>query len=107
MNSQVVIDLVCGMTVDATADKPTYEHLGEVYHFCSQGCHDKFAVDPEHYITGEYKRVAEKAPAATIFTCPMHPEIKQEGPGNCPICGMALEPIRVSRDDEGPNPELI
>jgi Cu+-exporting ATPase len=95
------------MTVDATADKPAYEHLGEVYHFCSQGCHDKFAVDPEHYITGEYKRVAEKAPAATIFTCPMHPEIKQEGPGNCPICGMALEPIRVSRDDEGPNPELI
>jgi len=107
MDGRTVTDPVCGMTVDTSAGKPTCEHKGELFHFCSQGCHDKFASDPEHYITGEHKRVAEDAPAGTIFTCPMHPEIKQEGPGNCPICGMALEPMGVPRDEEGPNPELI
>jgi Cu+-exporting ATPase len=95
------------MTVDTTAGKPSHEHKGELFHFCSQGCHNKFVADPEHYITGKHKRAAEEAPSGTIFTCPMHPEIKQEGPGSCPICGMALEPVGAPTGDEGPNPELI
>ncbi len=103
----MVTDPVCGMTVDTAAGKPSYEHEGELFHFCSQGCHDKFAADPEHYLSGAHRRVAEEAPAGTIFTCPMHPEIEQVGPGSCPLCGMALEPKGVPSGDEGPNPELI
>ncbi len=106
-DSRAVTDPVCGMTVDTTAGKPTHAHEGELFHFCSQGCRDKFAADPGYYITGKHKYAAEQAPAGTIFTCPMHPEIEQEGPGNCPICGMALEPMGVPSGDEGPNPELI
>lgn len=102
-----VTDPVCGMSVDTAVGKPTHEHAGVLYHFCSQGCCDKFAAAPDHYISGEHRRMAEEAPAGTIFTCPMHPEIQQEGPGSCPICGMALEPMGVPTGNEGPNPELI
>lgn len=100
-------DPVCGMKVDTSAGKPSHIHDGQEYHFCSQGCHDKFAGDPEHYLSGAHRQVAENAPSGTIFTCPMHPEIVQEGPGTCPICGMALEPMGIPTGDEGPNPELI
>ena len=101
------LDPVCGMTVDLSAGKPEYAHDGETYHFCSQGCCNKFAADPEHYLSGAHRKAAEDAPSGTIFTCPMHPEIVQEGPGTCPICGMALEPMGVPAGDEGPNPELV
>ena len=101
------VDPVCGMTVDTTAGKPSHIHDGEEFHFCSQGCHDKFVADPEHYISGAHRKTAENAPSGTLFTCPMHPEIVQEGPGTCPICGMALEPMGVPSGDEGPNPELV
>ena len=100
-------DPVCGMTVDPAMDKPSHVHDGTVFHFCSQGCHDKFAADPMHYLSGGHRNVAEDAPTGTMFTCPMDPEIIQEGPGTCPICGMALEPMGVPAGDEGPNPELI
>ncbi len=106
-DNRAAIDPVCGMTVDTAAGKPVHEHEGELFHFCSQGCRDKFAADPEHYLSGAHRRAAEEAPAGTIFTCPMHPEIEQVGPGSCPICGMALEPKGVPTGDEGPNPELI
>jgi Cu+-exporting ATPase len=106
-DNRAAIDPVCGMTVDLAAGKPVHEHEGELFHFCGQGCHDKFAADPEHYLSGAHRRAAEEAPAGTIFTCPMHPEIEQVGPGSCPICGMALEPKGVPTGDEGPNPELI
>ena len=100
-------DPVCGMSVDMTAGKPSHQHDGKTYHFCCQGCCDKFAADPAHYIAGLHRKAAEEAPAGTLFTCPMHPEIVQEGPGDCPICGMALEPMGVPTGEEGPNPELV
>ncbi|MGE5260892.1 MAG: heavy metal-binding domain-containing protein, partial [Actinomycetota bacterium] len=98
------IDPVCGMTVDINAGKPSFEHEGHTYHFCSEGCRTKFANDPERFLdkTGE----AEPLPQGTLYTCPMHPEIVQEGPGNCPICGMALEPMGIP-PEEAENPELI
>lgn len=101
------IDPVCGMSVNIGTGKPTHQHAGTDYHFCSQGCRDKFAADPEHYLSGAYKAAAENAPSGTLFTCPMHPDVVQEGPGECPFCGMALEPMGVPSPDDGPNPELV
>ena len=97
-------DPVCGMSVDLAAGKPTFSHHGETYHFCSERCRTKFAADPHAYLAGAPPRV--EAPADAVYTCPMHPEIRQVGPGSCPICGMALEPEMVSLDT-GPDPELV
>jgi len=98
------IDPVCGMTVDPHTTPHKHSHHGHPYYFCSAGCRTKFAANPEKYL-GD-KAPAEDVPEGTVFTCPMHPEIRQVGPGTCPICGMALEPDVVSLDS-GPNPELI
>ncbi len=99
-----VLDPVCGMSVDPATSKHHLEHAGLTHHFCSAGCRTKFQADPDKYLSKE--RAAEPpAPAGTIYTCPMHPQIRQEGPGSCPICGMALEPETVTADS-GPNPEL-
>ena len=97
-------DPVCGMKVDPhTAEhRATYE--GHTYYFCSARCREKFEADPAHYLEKD-KATAAPVPTGTIYTCPMHPEIRQKGPGSCPICGMALEPLLVSADS-GPNPEL-
>ena len=99
-----VVDPVCGMTVDPeqTAYHATY--AGHDYHFCSAGCRAKFVGDPEAYLN---KSAAEPvaAPEGTIWTCPMHPEIRQDHPGACPICGMGLEPEMVTADT-GPSAEL-
>ena len=95
------------MAVDTTAGKHTHTHNGLEFHFCSQKCHDKFVVDPEHYVSGAHKEVNKNLPSGTLYTCPMHPEIVQEGPGVCPLCGMALEPMGVPTGEEGPNPELV
>jgi P-type Cu+ transporter len=100
---QKAIDPVCGMSVDPATSKHRHEYNGESFHFCSDGCRTKFAADPAKYL--EKKQPPPEMPAGTIYTCPMHPEIRQEGPGTCPICGMALEPDVVSLDDT-PNPEL-
>ena len=100
-------DPVCGMDVDPDAGKPRHAYQGETYHFCAQSCHDKFEKDPEHYLSGAHKLADQNAPEGTLFTCPMDPEIIQEGPGDCPICGMALEPMGIPAADAGPNPELI
>ncbi len=97
-----VLDPVCGMTVDPHTAKHRHAYKGHPYSFCCAGCRTKFAADPEKYL-GE--RAAEPVSAGTIYTCPMHPEIRQVGPGSCPICGMALEP-EVATADTGPNPEL-
>jgi Cu+-exporting ATPase len=97
-------DPVCGMTVDPATTPHKYEHGGQTYHFCSAGCSAKFAADPAKYLGGE-RPAAPPAPAGTIYTCPMHPEIRKVGPGSCPICGMALEP-EIATADTGPNPEL-
>lgn len=98
-----VIDPVCGMQVDPKTTEHHASHAGNDYHFCSARCRDRFVADPEHFLSP--REEAAPAPAGTIYTCPMHPEIRQEGPGACPKCGMALEPEMPSLDDEE-DPEL-
>jgi Cu+-exporting ATPase len=98
-------DPVCGMTVDPGKTAHHAEHGGVTYHFCCGGCRSKFVADPHRYLGETPRRQPAAAPGAT-YTCPMHPEIRQQGPGTCPICGMALEPEAPSLD-EGPNPELV
>ena len=93
-----VTDPVCGMKVDPGKSPHHYAYNDHDYHFCGAGCRTKFAADPEKYLS---KSTAPTAPlpAGTIYTCPMHPQIRQAGPGSCPICGMALEPEDGSADD--------
>ena len=102
--SPKAIDPVCGMTVDPHNAKHRHDHLGRTYYFCSAGCRTKFIADPDKYLSPSAHN-AEPVPEGTIYTCPMHPEIRQVGPGACPICGMALEPDLITADS-GPNPEL-
>jgi Cu+-exporting ATPase len=102
-----VTDPVCGMTVPLDAGKPSLEHAGETYHFCSPGCHDKFAADPGHFLSGAHKKKRKDLPKGTQYTCPMHPEIISDEPSDCPLCGMALEPMGIPDGDPGPNPELV
>src|SRR6185503_6268316 len=96
------IDPVCGMEVDPSTDLQT-SYKGTTYFFCHPSCLERFTEDPESFL---HPRESEPVTPGAIYTCPMHPEIRQAGPGSCPICGMALEPERVSLD-EGPNPELV
>jgi P-type Cu+ transporter len=97
-------DRVCGMMVDLRTAKHKAEHNGQSYYFCSAGCRTKFLADPHWYLE-PIEGPAPAAPKGTIYTCPMHPEIRQIGPGACPICGMALEPALVTAN-AGPNVEL-
>ncbi|GAB5376828.1 MAG: heavy metal translocating P-type ATPase [Acuticoccus sp.] len=101
--SEAVRDPVCGMTVQRDAGKPTAEHDGTIYHFCSEGCRKKFVARPDAFL-GDAP--APSGPQDVEYTCPMHPEIVQIGPGTCPICGMALEPRGVSVA-EGPSAEYV
>jgi Cu+-exporting ATPase len=98
------IDPVCGMRVDPVTAKHRTNHNGQDYFFCSDRCHQRFEAEPEKYLAP--KAPQPTAPAGAIYTCPMHPQVRQVGPGSCPICGMALEPEQVSLDD-APDPELI
>jgi len=102
--AKTVLDPVCGMSVDPATARHRHTHQGHDYFFCSAGCRTKFIADPQKYLAPKPAK-AEDVPEGTIYTCPMHPEIRQIGPGSCPICGMALEPELVSADS-GPNPEL-
>lgn len=99
------LDPVCGMKVDPTTTVHHATHDGVHYHFCSSGCLAKFTADPAKYLS-DSKRAEPVAETGAMWTCPMHPEIRQQGPGTCPICGMALEPEEPSLND-APNPELI
>jgi len=103
-----VVDPVCGMTIDPkTAKGGSAEFKGETYYFCNPKCKTKFEANPESYLTKTSKQAVVSAEdSGRIYTCPMHPEVRQKGPGNCPICGMALEPEEVSLTDEA-NPELV
>jgi Cu+-exporting ATPase len=104
-SSHTVKDPVCGMEVDPHTARHKAVHAGQSYAFCSARCKDKFVAEPERYLTGE-PRAPQPAPADAIYTCPMHPQIRQMGPGSCPICGMALEP-EIAGTEAGPNPELV
>ena len=104
--THMATDPVCGMMVDEHAGKPTYEYKDETHYFCSQGCRTKFAKEPERFL--DKKGEPGPLPKGTVYTCPMHPEIVQEGPGHCPKCGMALEPMGVPAEhDHGGHPELV
>lgn len=98
-----VTDPVCGMTVDPATTAHHAELDGQAWHFCSAGCRTKFVADPARYLEPQ---PAAEVPEGATWTCPMHPEIRQDHPGPCPICGMALEPDLVTADS-GPNAELI
>ena len=102
-----VRDPVCGMMVDPAASPHRAVHAGDTYHFCSRSCRERFIADPTHYLTPVPAATASSPAAAvgTQWTCPMHPEIVRDGPGSCPICGMALEPMTPSAGD-ATNPEL-
>ena len=100
-----VLDPVCGMAVDPHTAKHRAEYRGRPYYFCSAGCKSKFTADPQKYLSKEEKEVEPIAEGA-IYTCPMHPQIRQVGPGVCPICGMALEP-EIASADSGPNAEFV
>ena len=101
----VAKDPVCGMTVDPEKTAHHAAHEGHNYHFCSAGCRTKFMATPAKYLA-DAPRPAPIAASGAMWTCPMHSQIRQPGPGNCPICGMALEPEAPSLDDR-PNPELV
>ena len=113
MKEQAVIDPVCGMTVNPETSAGRHEHRGKTYYFCSPHCQRRFAADPEAVLSAAPQPMGAMAhpPLAQIgarpvkYTCPMHPEVVRDGPGSCPICGMALEPLTVSLEAEV-NPEL-
>src|SRR5262245_60039033 len=120
------IDPVCGMSVEPSKARGSFNHQGTTYYFCSPGCRDKFASDPEGWLSrgarsmGEAPRGVRQVhrpqapppssptsssgpsgpdPNLTTYTCPMHPEVVQQGPGSCPICGMALEPRTITAEE--------
>src|SRR4051794_25877963 len=95
-------DPVCGMSVTKEKAAGTYEYKGEHYYFCALSCLKKFQADPEKYLN---PKPAAAADGAGKYTCPMHPEVIQDGPGTCPKCGMALEPLEVTHEEQA-NPEL-
>ena len=115
-------DPVCGMKVDPSVAEHAVDHRGEQFYFCSAGCKGKFLADPgqytghgfpdraaggraEHATEPEHGQTTPSEGESVEYTCPMHPEIRQDGPGTCPICGMALEPVIVTADT-GPSEEL-
>jgi Cu+-exporting ATPase len=109
------LDPVCGMTVDPASAAGSVQHAGKTYYFCSRHCVARFQADPEKYLRHQESphprplshegRGESSAPPGAKYTCPMHPEIVQDGPGTCPKCGMALEPMQPTLED-GPDPEL-
>jgi len=115
------IDPVCGMSVDPARAKATTEHLGKTFYFCCSGCAEKFRADPAKYLLAKPPSatplvqlgMAKPRPSApphaakaSVYVCPMHPEVRQDHPGACPKCGMALEP-EIPTVDESENPELV
>ena len=112
--AEIVTDPVCGMAVVLGTAPHHVDLAGTRYYFCSSGCHAKFIASPDGYLNSTQTAHAKspdlaelpQADDGRIWTCPMHPQIRRNAPGSCPICGMALEPLEPSLE-EGPNPELI
>jgi Cu+-exporting ATPase len=107
---QEVVDPVCGMTISPADAVGEIEHGGHTYYFCNDSCLERFKANPAEFVGpgAAAERAASQAAAdpEAEYTCPMHPEIRQKGPGSCPICGMALEPVNVSLEEQ-PNEELL
>ncbi|MFQ5533297.1 MAG: heavy metal translocating P-type ATPase [Sphingomonadales bacterium] len=99
------IDPVCGMSVDHDTAIHKFDHGGETYYFCSGRCRAKFAGDPDRFLSPDPAGSPE-TDAGAVYTCPMHLEVEQVGPGTCPFCGMALEPKEFDPAVEADNPEL-
>ncbi|OCI94702.1 copper-translocating P-type ATPase [Agrobacterium sp. 13-626] len=99
-------DPVCGMDVDRASARHFLKHEGEKFYFCSAGCKAKFEAEPAAYLDGN-RPAPKPVLKGTLYTCPMHPEVVSDHPGDCPKCGMALEPMGIPAADEGPNPELV
>ena len=109
MSSQATgreIDPVCGMQVDPAKAAGSHEHHGKTYYFCGKSCLERFKANPDSFLAPAPAAPPAPAPPGTEWVCPMHPEIRQNSPGSCPICGMALEPSVPTLDDE-PNHELV
>jgi Cu+-exporting ATPase len=102
-HSKKQTDPVCGMTVDPKTAKHHAKHAGQDFYFCSEGCKNKFVANPDSYL----KPKKEETRKDVEYTCPMHPEVRQMGPGSCPICGMALEPVMVSLDQAEDQTEYL
>ena len=102
--AKTATDPVCGMKVDPLATEHHATHRGRDVHFCSNGCRIRFVAEPAKYLEKD-QRPAAVAPEGAVYNCPMHPQIRQVGPGFCPICGMALEPVAVTAES-GPSHEL-
>jgi Cu+-exporting ATPase len=98
-------DPVCGMTVDPATARHRAEYCGREYLFCGARCHERFTAEPERFLGAAPPPQPTPAAAGAPWTCPMHPEIVRDGPGACPICGMALEPMTPTAGEES-NPEL-
>jgi len=98
------IDPVCGMKVDPATAKHFFSYGGQDFFFCGARCRERFEAEPDKFLSA--RPAGSAAPAGAVYTCPMHPEVRQVGPGSCPICGMALEPEQVSLD-QARDPELI
>jgi len=92
----LVKDPVCGMSVDPQSAEHRSTHEEKTQYFCSSRCQSRFEEDPEKFLSGKHRSETSSTPGA-MFTCPMHPEIRQQGPGDCPICGMGLEPEEIGR----------
>ena len=100
------VDPVCGMSVAPETAAGKYDYKGETYYFCSTGCLNKFKQNPANFLENKKEETPAAASSAQEYTCPMHPEIVQIGPGSCPKCGMALEPMVLTLDD-APDPEYV
>jgi P-type Cu+ transporter len=98
-------DPVCGMTVDPRTSEFRADAGGKTYYFCSSKCRERFVARPGRFINSASPAV-DLAAEGLVYTCPMHPQIRQIGPGNCPICGMTLEP-EMATADTGPSAELV
>jgi len=103
--STLPTDPVCGMTVDPSDAAGQFDYGGRTYYFCSTHCLDTFRADPESYLAAPQENEASEPQAGGVYTCPMHPEVRQDAPGACPKCGMALEPVAPAAE-EAENPEL-
>ena len=97
--AQGVIDPVCGMTIDPADAVGHHDYKGQTYYFCAESCLEQFRDNPERFLHPDM-RAAAPVDLEAEYTCPMHPEVRQKGPGACPICGMALEPVDATHVEE-------